>query len=75
MCHLPQGFSNATLRRHIADLLGPDATYECNQMTYDLRRMRRKHLIERVRNTRRYKLTALGLRPYGLLHKARTGAS
>jgi hypothetical protein len=62
MCHLPQGFSNGSLREHVHDLLGPDTKYGANQMTYDLRRMRRKNLIERVGHSHRYRLTELGLK-------------
>jgi hypothetical protein len=62
MCHLPQGFTNASLRQHVADLLGPGSCYRASQMTYDLRRLRRKNLIQRVKRTNRYTLTALGLR-------------
>jgi hypothetical protein len=62
MCHLPQGFSNATLRRHVVALLGPTSTYHANQMTYDLRRLTRKGLIARVGKSHRYRLTSLGLK-------------
>jgi hypothetical protein len=62
MCHLPQGFSNASLREHVADLLGVNVTYQANQMTYDLRRLRRKKLIERIEKTNRYRLTDIGLK-------------
>jgi hypothetical protein len=62
MCHLPQGFSNAALRKHVAALLGPDAHYHANQMSYDLRRLRHKGLIERIGKTRRYTLTQQGLK-------------
>jgi hypothetical protein len=62
MCHLPQGFTNASLRQHVAALLGPGSSYHANQMTYDLRRLRRKALIERVRNTNRYRVTSMGMR-------------
>jgi hypothetical protein len=62
MCHLPQGFSNGSLREHIADLLGPTKKYHAGQMTYDLRRLKRKNLIERVPKTHRYRLTTLGLK-------------
>jgi len=62
MCTLPQGFTNASLRQHVANLLGPHATYKANQMTYDLRRLKRKNLIERVPKTHSYRLTSLGLK-------------
>lgn len=69
MCHLPYGFSNATLRHHVEALLGPDVSYQANQMSYDLRRLRRKCLIERVKKTHRYRLTALGLRAASFFSK------
>lgn len=62
MCHLPQGFSNASLRQHVAALLGPTSTYHANQMSYDLRRLIRKGLIARIGKSRRYRLTPLGLK-------------
>jgi len=54
------GFRNRDLRRLIRPLLG--TTYTGNQMTYDLRRLRRRGLIERLTGTHRYRVTALGLR-------------
>jgi hypothetical protein len=62
MCHLPQGFSNATLRKHVAALLGPNGVYRASQMTYDLRRLSRKELIVRIGRSHRYRLTPLGLK-------------
>ena len=62
MAHLPNGFTNRSLRCHVADLLGPARSYASRQMTYDLRRLRRKGLIARVDQTQRYRLTDLGLR-------------
>jgi hypothetical protein len=59
--HLPAGFSNAMLRAQVAALLGPDANYGTRQMTYDLRRLRLKGLIQRQGNSQRYRLTPLGL--------------
>lgn len=58
--HLPQGFSNRSLRVHVADLLGPDARYGTSQMTYDLRRLLRKGLIHRRPNSHSYTLTPHG---------------
>jgi len=72
MCHLPQGLSNASLRTFVADLLGPDVHYEANQMTYDLRRLRRKNLIERIPKSHRYRLTELGLRAACFFSKLRS---
>jgi hypothetical protein len=56
----PNGFRNRDLRRQVEGLLG--SPYGASQMTYDLRRLRRRGLIERQPNTHRYFVTALGLR-------------
>jgi hypothetical protein len=59
--HLIDGFRNAGLRQHVADLLGVDvAEYTSHQMTYDWRRLRLKGLIYRPPGTNRYFVT-----PYG----------
>lgn len=62
MCHVPQGFSNAQLREHVADLLGPATCYRANQMSYDLRRLCRKGVLERLPRSHRYRLTSFGLK-------------
>ena len=59
--HLPAGFRHRDLRPRVAALLGtPD--YSANQMTYDLRRLRRRGLIARIHGTHRYILTTFGLK-------------
>lgn len=50
--------SNKTLRVRVAQLLGQD--YSSNQMSYDLRRLRIKGLLERIPKSHSYKLTELG---------------
>jgi hypothetical protein len=55
-----QGFRHRDLRRLVGPLL--DSPYTPSQMTYDLRRLRRRGLILRLPGTHRYRLTALGLR-------------
>ena len=46
--HLPNGFRNRDLRKHVADLLGVDVSeYDAGKMTYDLRRLRLKGIISR----------------------------
>jgi len=55
------GFTHQSLRACVAGLLG-DATYSPGQMSYDLRRLRLKGLIERVSGTNTYHLTPDGLR-------------
>jgi hypothetical protein len=59
--HLPQGLTNATLRQQVADLLALDpAAYTAAQMSYDLRRLRLKGLLERLPASYRYQLTTWG---------------
>jgi hypothetical protein len=60
---LPQGFSNALLRGHVAELMNRQPEqYRQGQMTYDLRRLRLHGLIERIPFTHRYRVTPDGLR-------------
>lgn len=54
------GFRHRDLRRLVEPLLA--RPYTPNQMTYDLRRLRRRGLIARVEGTHRYFVTPLGLR-------------
>jgi hypothetical protein len=55
--HLFAGLMNRTLRPMIAELI---PGYTQGQMTYDLRRLRRKGLIRRIPRSQRYQLTDLG---------------
>ncbi len=57
--HLFAGLTNCTLRPQIAELI---PGYTQSQMTYDLRRLRRKGLIRRIPRSQRYELTAFGRR-------------
>ena len=51
------------LRQHLAPLLGLAPTaLTPGRMTYDLRRLRLRGLIERIPQTHRYRVTILGLR-------------
>ena len=60
---LPQGFSNADLREHLAPLLGLElSALTPGRMTYDLRRLRLHGLIERIPGSHRYQVTEFGLR-------------
>jgi len=59
-CHVAGGFTNGQLVERTAALL--NASYTSRQATYDLRRLRRKGLIGKLKGTRRYQLTALGRR-------------
>ena len=59
---LPAGFRNRELREAVAPLLGLSLDdYNAGQMTYDLRRLRLRGLIERIPHSQRYRLTAEGL--------------
>jgi len=59
----PRGFSNKTLREHLAPLRGQTPeSISPGQMTYDLRRLRMHGLIERIPETHRYQVTDFGLR-------------
>ena len=57
--HLFAGLTNRTLRELIAGLI---PGYGPRQMTYDLRRLRRKGFIQRIPRTQRYELTREGRR-------------
>ena len=57
--HIINGFTNRTLRALIAELL---PGYGARQMTYDLRRLRRKGFICRQAHSQRYRLTRDGRR-------------
>jgi hypothetical protein len=60
--HLPDGFRNRDLRPLVASLLGRDLTaYSRSAMSYDLRRLRLKGLLQRLPHTTRYLVTPLGL--------------
>jgi predicted MarR family transcription regulator len=54
------GFTNRSLRAQVAGLLATQ--YTASQMTYDLRRLRRKGLIRRRLRSNTYTLTPDGVR-------------
>jgi hypothetical protein len=56
--HVATGFTNASLRPLVAGFLG--RPYSARQMTYDLRRLRRKGFILRAERTHTYALTSEG---------------
>jgi hypothetical protein len=58
--HTIAGFTNRSLRARVAGLLGED--YGPAKMSYDLRRLRRKHLVARLPGTNTWTLTAEGAR-------------
>jgi hypothetical protein len=57
---LPRGFTNHDLRDLTAALRGLPAI-STGQITYDLRRLRSHHLIERIPRSHRYRVTPAGL--------------
>ncbi|MFQ5505721.1 MAG: hypothetical protein ACE5F1_13125 [Planctomycetota bacterium] len=59
-----EGFTNRQLVERVSALLGRD--YTARQATNDLRRFRRKRIIERIHKTNRYQLTPYG-RPVAVL--------
>ena len=64
-CHayIPKEIGNRSLREVVAQrLAGILEPYSSAQMTYDLRRLRLKGLIERIGNSHRYRLTQLGIK-------------
>jgi hypothetical protein len=70
IAHLPAGFSNAQLRRHVAALLSlPLSEYTSARMTYDLGRLVGHGLIARIPRSHRYRPTVDGLRQCAFLTK------
>ena len=67
--HLFAGLTNRSLRGLIAGLI---PGYTPRQMTYDLRRLRRKGFIQRIPRTHRYELTSEGRRLAVFLTKTYT---
>jgi len=67
--HLFAGLTNRSLRELIAGLI---PGYGARQMTYDLRRLRRKRFIQRIPRTQRYELTSEGRRLAVFLTKTYT---
>ena len=60
---LPRGFDNRQLRTQMAPLLGVAVeAWSPGRMSYDLRRLRLHGLIERIPRSRRYRVTAAGVR-------------
>jgi hypothetical protein len=60
LLHAVTGFSNKSLRGHVAGLLGRE--YSPSQMSYDLRRLRLHGLIRRLPRSNTYLLTGEGIR-------------
>jgi hypothetical protein len=66
--HLLAGFDNRSLTQLASALLG--TPYTSRHATYDLRRRRRKQIIERLPGTHRYRLTKRGRAIAALFTKA-----
>ncbi len=66
--HLPAGFRNRQLVWLMTNLL--DRPYTNRQATYDLRRLRRKGLIERRPHSQTYQVTPYGRQVAALFTKA-----
>jgi hypothetical protein len=66
--YLVAGFANRQLVERVGALL--QEPYSCRQATYDLRRLKRKGLIEKIAQANRYRLTSLGRRVAVLFTKA-----
>ena len=67
---LPDGFQNRDLRQTVSPLLALSVEeYSRGRMTYDLRRLRLRGLIERIPFTRRYRVTDDGLRTALCYHR------
>jgi len=61
--YVPTLITSRALRPTVAQLMGVALeAYSSAQMTYDLRRLRLKGLIERVAHSHRYRLTSLGIK-------------
>jgi predicted MarR family transcription regulator len=61
--YVVSNIGNRALRPVVAQLLGmTPESYSSAQITYDLRRLRLKGLIERIGKSHRYRLTTLGIK-------------
>ena len=59
-CYLMDGFTNGQLTEQVRALRS--MPYTSRQATYDLRRLKRKGLIQKIKGTHRYQLSRLGRR-------------
>lgn len=66
-CYLVAGFANRQLVERVGALL--PVPYGYRQATYDLRRLKRKGLIEKIPHAHRYRLTSFGRRVAVLFSK------
>lgn len=62
-CFQPRGFANKDLRARFAQLLGvPPSDMTQGRMTYQLRRLRLRGFIQRIKGSHRYRVTSTGMR-------------
>jgi hypothetical protein len=62
-CFQPRGFANKDLRTRFAQLLGvPLSDMTQGRMTYQLRRLRLRGFIDRIKGSHRYQVTSTGMR-------------
>jgi hypothetical protein len=63
LCLQVEGFRNRQLRPLLAQMLGlEESAITAGRVSYELRRLRLRGLIERIEKSHRYRLTAMGLR-------------
>ncbi len=63
LCLQLEGFRNRQLRPLLAQMLGlEESAIKAGRVSYELRRLRLRGLIERIEKSHRYRLTAMGLR-------------
>jgi len=70
-CHLISGYTKGKLVERAG--ASQEADYTSRQTTYDLCRLKRKGLIEKIPHTRRYQLTHFGSRVAVLFTKTMAG--
>jgi hypothetical protein len=68
-CNVVAGFRNADMVKRVGKLF-EENPYTSRQATYDLRRLKRKALIVKLRHSQSYQLTDLGRRTAVLFTKA-----
>jgi len=59
----PRGFTASALAERVKEILGSSiANYHCRQASYDLKKLRGKDLVRRIKHSRSYEPTPEGLR-------------
>ncbi len=68
----PKGFPLAELAEKVCEIMGCDSElYRCRQAAYDLKKLRAKGFVDKLRGTRRYNGTPKGLQAMVALHVLR----